>query len=129
MNEEANRILKTEYDLIFTEFLILVGLLSMGEVPQKELSKYSNISKGMVSRLVTRLKSKDLITINTNDKDKREDIIYLTEKGKVVAINSAESLEKLFIQYIVKDIPEKEMSVFTKTLEKLVANVNTLQKK
>ncbi len=129
MKQAANYILKDQFNLTFSEFIILVGGHQLGEVPQKEISRISNLSKGMVSRLVSRLEKKGLIQIKINSIDKRSDLISLTKLGHKTAVDSANILEKSFLDYIVRDIPNNEVKAFEATLNKLLKNALYITKK
>ncbi len=126
VNLAGNHILREQFDVNFSEFLMLIGLLSLGDIPQKDLAAFSGLSKGMVSRLVVGLKARELLTIEGNATDRRQDIVRLTPAGRDLAVSSADALEKAFVTYIVQDISPAEMEAFSGTLNKLITNVTSL---
>ena len=95
-----------KYGLTRSQTHFLLGLNQKDHVSQEEICKLFNMTEGTVARTMKRLENKNLITRETNPKDKRKKVIILTEKGRrqVKEIGSIdENLEKEFSSEFSKE--------------------------
>ena len=95
-----------KYGLTRSQTHFLLGLNQKDHVSQEEICKLFNMTEGTVARTMKRLENKNLITRETNPKDKRKKVIILTEKGRqqVKEIGSIDdNLEKEFSSEFSKE--------------------------
>ena len=71
-----------DYDLGFSEQLIIMYLAKYKDVNQESIVKYFMLDKGAVAKTCSKLDKKGLIVRKQNPKNKRENIMSLSEKGE-----------------------------------------------
>ncbi len=90
---EMNRALN-EVDLTHTQFVVLIALAwlskTSAEVTQKDIAEHSKIDKMMLSKVLNKLKEKELIDRREHKIDRRAKCVFLTEKGKETLQNAIE---------------------------------------
>jgi DNA-binding MarR family transcriptional regulator len=120
IDRDANIILRTNFAINYSEFLVLLGVLSLPTPSQKHLVHFTNLSKGMISRIVSKLTNQALLSISQEEQDRRTDVVALTTKGKKTIINASKHLEETFISEVLSIIPQKEIAAFERTLDKFL---------
>ena len=86
-----------ELDLTYTQYITLLVLWEKDQISVKELGSKLYLDSGTLTPLLNKLKKKGLIEKNKHEKDGRELIISLTEKGKNLkekALDIPESVSK-----------------------------------
>lgn len=86
-----------ELDLTYTQYITLLVLWEKDQISVKELGNKLYLDSGTLTPLLNKLKKKGLIEKNKHEKDGRELIISLTEKGinlKEKALDIPESVSK-----------------------------------
>ena len=86
-----------ELDLTYTQYITLLVLWEKDRISVKELGSKLYLDSGTLTPLLNKLKKKGLIDKNKHEKDGRELIISLTEKGKNLkekALDIPESVSK-----------------------------------
>ncbi len=90
---EMNRALN-KVELTHTQFVVLIALAWLlkvsDEVTQKDIAEHSNIDKMMLSKVLNKLKDKQLIDRREHKTDKRAKCVFLTKKGEDVLQNAIE---------------------------------------
>lgn len=71
-----------KHNIGYPEMMVLYALTTMGEMSQKEISDGFGLIKQTVNTVVRSLKKNGYITLKSNEKDKREKTVVLTEIGK-----------------------------------------------
>ncbi len=75
-----------------------------------------------MTRQIDTLESKGLIIRNSHNKDKRNKLIFLTEKGKEIeeiALNTARNITNK----AEEGINENELKIFKKVIEQIIRNI------
>jgi len=70
-----------EYDLSFSEQIIIMYLSLHDNVNQDTISRHFMIDKGMIAKTLNKLEKKGFITRKQNIENKRENIISLSDHG------------------------------------------------
>ena len=70
-----------EYDLSFSEQIIIMYLSMHDNVSQDNISRHYMIDKGMIAKTLNKLEKKGFITRKQNPENKRENIISLSDNG------------------------------------------------
>jgi len=70
-----------EYDLSFSEQIIIMYLSMHDNVSQDNISRHYMIDKGMIAKTLNKLEKKGFITRKQNPQNKRENIISLSDHG------------------------------------------------
>ena len=86
-----------------------------------ELIKKLKITKQSLSRVLQELINKDIITQSKGDKDGRQRLLYLTDKGKKIS-NEIFDKQKKRILEAFKESDSNEVLNFKKVLQKIIGN-------
>ena len=86
-----------------------------------ELIKKLKITKQSLSRVLQELIKKDIITQSKGDKDGRQRLLYLTDKGKKIS-NEIFDKQKKRILEAFKESDSNEVLNFKKVLQKIISN-------
>ena len=86
-----------------------------------ELIKKLKITKQSLSRVLQELIKKDIITQTKGDKDGRQRLLYLTDKGKKIS-NEIFDKQKKRILEAFKESNSNEVLNFKKVLQKIIGN-------
>ncbi|MFA3782677.1 MarR family winged helix-turn-helix transcriptional regulator [Melioribacteraceae bacterium 4301-Me] len=110
------------------EFKCLRLFTFKNEMPVKEIASNLQITQGRVTHIITSLESKELIKRRVNDADKRNVIVYLTEKSRPFLA----SVDKKYIQLhkeILQQIEPGKRNVVLETLSIVISALDSwLQK-
>jgi DNA-binding MarR family transcriptional regulator len=86
-----------------------------------ELIKKLKITKQSLSRVLQELIKKEIITQSKGDKDGRQRLLYLTDKGKKIS-NEIFDKQKKRILEAFKESDSNEVLNFKKVLQKIISN-------
>ncbi|HSX01708.1 MAG TPA: MarR family winged helix-turn-helix transcriptional regulator [Candidatus Saccharimonadia bacterium] len=84
--------LKVSFALTFSQFRVLNGLLTLGEVSQRELANSLGVTPAVVTRQAEVLGSRGLIAQRANPRTKRENLLTLTTKGERAVFDAAKAV-------------------------------------
>lgn len=104
------------------EFSILVELWKKDNVFQSEIVEKSRKDKTRITRLLNSLMQKGLVEKHFSEKDRRNFMVCLTDKGK----NLEESLklkEEFVLALSLNDISEEDLKITLETLKKVFSNL------
>ncbi|HEL1618349.1 TPA: MarR family transcriptional regulator [Streptococcus suis] len=87
-----------EFDLTYTQYLVLVVLWENSPLSLKEIGKKLDLSSNTLTPLVKRLEEKGFIRRMIPKEDKRQLLIYLTEKGQKLQVSLEDKLLSCFRQ-------------------------------
>lgn len=108
-----------EYTFSPNEISILILLQNNNSITTStQLRVVLGVSKALVSRSVTSLEQKGLITIKEDSSDKRISHIELTENAIPVLEKISIEIEKIN-QVLFKDIPTKDIQCMIETMNKM----------
>lgn len=109
----------SEYTFSPNEISILILLQNNNSITTStQLRVVLGVSKALVSRSVTSLEQKGLITIKEDSSDKRISHIELTENAIPVLEKISIEIEKIN-QVLFKDIPTKNIQCMIETMNKM----------
>ena len=114
----------SDYVLSPNEIVVLSSLSETSKA--SEIAKQADVSKALVSRSVSLLKSKKLVNIDYDLSDKREQIITLTAEGQELAKRIELAKEK-FVDIAFKDFSKDELDVLKALLVLIGKNLNILE--
>ena len=75
---------RDRYGMTRTQWRVLANLGKFGAMTARDICAISHIEKTKVSRAISALEGTGVLTRTTSDKDRRVEILSLTDKGKVV---------------------------------------------
>ncbi len=87
-------------------------------ITQADVREALKIDKGAAARRAARLEKKGYLRRKPNPKDRRSQFIYATEKADMLKM-SKQSIETVFYEWLLSELPEQEKTSFCKTLDKL----------
>lgn len=114
------------YEVTIAQWCILLALYNKDAASITELSKFIEVDKASISRVVDRLLSKKLIT-HKQGADRRSGHIQLTSKGRELVphlIQAAEDNEQQFFGCLTFDESEQLRQLF----HKLFLNLSSIQR-
>jgi len=83
LRREADRLL-SPFQLNQQQFSILFEIFRAGRVSQKDMINRLKLEKAHVSKIVKKLQSMDLVTVETSHGDRRFAVISMTERGRAL---------------------------------------------
>ena len=104
-------------DLTYTQYIVMMVMWEKKTVNEKELCEALYLKTNTLAPLLKRLKEKEYITIEKNQKDKRNLVISLTKKGeklKEKAVDVPPSIAEEF------NLSEEEAMFLYKILYKIL---------
>ncbi|WP_371363965.1 hypothetical protein SRRS_48550 [Sporomusa rhizae] len=111
------------YDITPEEFALLSRLWEEDGIQQTILIEKTLKDKTRVTRLLTRLIEKSYVTKKTDEADRRNYIIYLTEEGYAIKTDIVKIVNKI-MENASNDIDQDEINVTKKILRKIFQNLN-----
>ncbi|SJZ33641.1 MarR family winged helix-turn-helix transcriptional regulator [Selenihalanaerobacter shriftii] len=113
----------TSYNLNSSEASLLMYLYSEGDgINQDEIAIDMGLDKATISRVIKQLVDKDYIIRKKSSEDKRVYIVHLNDKANSIKSIISNTYQSWFT-LITEDIPEKEVDVILKNLEKMFNKV------
>lgn len=113
-----------ENNMSYPEMVVLYALMTRKNLSQKKICEDYGLTKQTVNGLINKLEKKELLTLVTNPKDKREKIIQLNDQGKSYVNDKVGRLveieESIYRQIGYERIKESNetMSLYNLLLEK-----------
>lgn len=117
----SDRKLQDTFSITLTQYHILISL-QIGPCSQSDIARYWGVSKPAVSRQVEELRTKELLTRETNPSNRREDIITATDVGQTLFMQATSLLEDMF-NTLTQNMASKEKDSLEKSLEMLLATL------
>ena len=68
--------------ITYTQYLVLLVLWEKDDQPINDIGKTLLLGINTISPLIKRMESQGLVARHNNDTDKRQQLVYLTQKGK-----------------------------------------------
>ena len=68
--------------ITYTQYLVLLVLWEKDDQPINDIGKTLLLGINTISPLIKRMEAQDLVARHNSDKDKRQQLVYLTLKGK-----------------------------------------------
>lgn len=109
-------------DMTREQLILLKFLKDKDGRMQNELAVITERDKASLTRLVRTLERKALVERRSDDKDRRVNRIYLTQKGRQTMEEVVPVLREM-IAAVQKDISSDEIAVFIATIKKVQQNL------
>ena len=87
-------------------------------ITQTEVRETLKIDKGAAARRAASLEAKGYLERKPNPADGRSQLLYATKKAEALK-NSKASIEAVFYEWLLEELPEEEKAAFCKTLDAL----------
>ncbi|MBR3263918.1 MarR family transcriptional regulator [Candidatus Saccharibacteria bacterium] len=84
-----------EIGLTYTQYIVMLVLWENGTIPMQELGKKLYLDSGTLTPVLVKLEEKALIGRKRNEKDVREMIIFVTDKGVGLKVQAREIPKKI----------------------------------
>ncbi len=111
-----------EYDITRSELPILIVLYREEGVSQQKFSEIYDLDKSTVTRTIDNLSKKGFVHRETSPKDRRKNLIKLTEKAKQLKPQLINVLEKKE-GCMTKGLSDGEKQVFRRIIKKMIYNL------
>lgn len=125
LNGAADRLLRANFALTYSQFLFLVTLQGLGEATPSHLSERLGVSRAAVSQRLEWFEARKLIRVSKPEDNQKNLSLTLTDRGKVLATGSADFLEAEF-RTLFRGIPKMNLTHLDQTLteitHQLIAN-------
>ncbi|WP_296859453.1 MarR family winged helix-turn-helix transcriptional regulator [uncultured Methanobrevibacter sp.] len=106
-----------ELDINASQLHLLFEISHQNNINQEKIASRCNFNKGAVARSIKKLEDKNLVVRKIDDKNRRQNIVSLTDKGEEILKKSIEilniwedeiynniNIEKELLQEVLKDI-------------------------
>lgn len=112
-----------DYNIGQGQFMFLLELYIEDGRNQEELAEVLKIDKGTTARAIKKLEENEFIRREKDEKDKRSNRVYLTEKGKSMKDNIFAILNQ-WDKKMSEQLDEDERELMIKLLRKVCSNIN-----
>jgi DNA-binding MarR family transcriptional regulator len=116
----ADKMLRAEFDMSFTEYLLLHGVETRKITDQDALGGFVGVGDAGVSRIVTRLVGRGLLTSSVNPENRRRSVLSATERGRRVLDKASAFLERRFYTYAEDVTSSADLKAFERVLDRLL---------
>jgi DNA-binding MarR family transcriptional regulator len=114
---------EAEIDITVEQFSILALLWYREGRNQKDLANELNRDKTTVTRILDKMFEKNLLVKVPDMTDRRNNLIYLTNKGKELQGRCIKLTGEYYIRAL-NDLSEKELEIATVVLNKIAGNIS-----
>ncbi|ABO49821.1 transcriptional regulator, MarR family [Desulforamulus reducens MI-1] len=121
----AKMLKEAGYDITPEEFSLLSRLWEEDGIQQTILTEKTLKDKTRVTRLLNSLIKKFYVSKKTDEADRRNYIIYLTEEGYAIKADIVKIFKKI-MENASEDIDQGEINVTKKVLRKISQNLNDI---
>ncbi|SHK06769.1 DNA-binding transcriptional regulator, MarR family [Clostridium cavendishii DSM 21758] len=111
----------SKYNLSSGQYMFLIQLYAKDGLSQEELSYKLNIDKGTTARAIQKLEQEGYIIRIKDEKDKRTNRIYLTEKAKEIRIGFFDILIN-WNNILTSGLTEDEVEIAIMLMKKIAYN-------
>lgn len=101
--------------------VLLMRFISVGVHAQSELCVITERDKSSLTRLIQSLERKNLVVRTAHEKDKRQQLVSLTEEGHLL-LNKAMPIMFSAFEIMEAGINKEELEVTKRVLKQLLAN-------
>lgn len=106
--------------LTFEQWRLMNCLNHQEGISQNHLADIVDRDYTTVSRLVSTLIKSNMIRRAADANDKRTNLVFLTEEGRGVLDNLATEQVQVFLDEMVRDIPDQDIEVFSSVLDRII---------
>lgn len=109
----------TEYNLSYPQWTVLKTIKTLEpEAMARDICTISGIDKATMSDILNRLIAKGIIKRNVNPKDKRGNLLFLSDEIKVKC-DEINKMEEKFTKELFNILDKEETKTFSKLVHKL----------
>lgn len=115
-----------QYGINLSQWFSLYYVKNNNSITQKELADLIGITEPSIARLIGSMEAEGYVTRMHSAEDRREKILSLTKKGEA----TYEKILPVVIKFkddTTKGIPEKDLVVIRRVLDKMVENCENTQ--
>lgn len=119
----------TDFELMPAEIDVLTFLVNNmdRDITASEISMYRGISKGLVSHAVNSLKTKKIIGLKENPEDGRSVYLKILDEEDVL-VKKVKEINEIFKNQLLKDITTDDLNLFLKLNNRMLNNINDMEK-
>lgn len=96
LNSTADRLLRANFELTYSQFLFLVTLMSQDKPSPSYLAECLGVSRAAVSQRLSWFQERSLVKVSRVSGNEKNLSLELTRKGELLASKSGDFLEKEF---------------------------------
>jgi DNA-binding MarR family transcriptional regulator len=96
LNSSADRLLRANFEITYSQFLFLVTLMSQNKPTPSYLAECLGVSRAAVSQRLSWFQERNLVKVSRVSGNEKSLSLELTRKGEILATQSADFLEKEF---------------------------------
>jgi len=122
LNSAADRHLRANFDLTYSQFLFLVTLMGQSKPTPSYLAECLGVSRAAVSQRLSWFQDRNLVKVSKVSGNDKNLSLELTRNGEMVATRSAEFLEKEF-RLLFDSAPSVDLETLDKTLTQVKAQL------
>ncbi|SCX14841.1 MarR family winged helix-turn-helix transcriptional regulator [Candidatus Aquiluna sp. UB-MaderosW2red] len=122
LNGAADRLLRANFSLTYSQFLFIVTLEGLGRSTAAHLAESLGVSRAAVSQRLTWFEQRNLIDISRPKGNHKNLSLALTDVGRSLAVSSADFLEKEF-RTLFQGLPEVNLGELDSTLKKITSQL------
>jgi DNA-binding MarR family transcriptional regulator len=128
LNGAADRLLRDNFAVTYSQFLFLVTLHGLGESTPSHLAERLGVSRAAVSQRLDWFEGRKLIKVSRPKGNLRNLSLTLTMQGRSLATSSADFLEEQF-RTLFKGLPNVNLSELDQTLKEITSQLLANQEK
>lgn len=128
LNGAADRLLRANFALTYSQFLFLVTLQRLGESNASQLSERLGVSRSAVSQRLDWFVKRKLIKVSKPKDNLKNLSLTLTLQGRSLATSSADFLEEQF-RTLFRGLPNVNLSELDQTLKEITNQLLANQEK
>jgi len=125
LSSSAEKILRAEFEIGFSDFLCLLGVARNQLPSQTELARFVGVSEAGISRIVTRLVEQNLIIAETDSANRRRSQIALSATGSKLVEKADALLEERFGRSIGHLATSEDLAAFERVLDALLTKLKS----
>lgn len=118
LNGSADRLLRANFSLTYSQFLFLVTLHGLGESTPSFLADRLGVSRAAVSQRQTWFEERKLVDVSSAKDSQKNLSLRLTKQGAALASDSADFLEAEF-RKLFYGLPDVDLDGLDKILKQL----------
>jgi len=122
LNSTADRLLRANFELTYSQFLFMVTLMSQTNPTPSYLAECLGVSRAAVSQRLSWFQERNLVKISKVSGNDKNLSLALTRKGKTLTTQSADFLEKEF-RIIFDNAAFVDLDKLDKTLSQIKSHL------
>ena len=122
LNSTADRLLRANFELTYSQFLFMVTLMSQTNPTPSYLAECLGVSRAAVSQRLSWFQERNLVKISRVSGNDKNLSLALTRKGETLATQSADFLEKEF-RIIFDNAAFVDLDKLDKTLSQIKSHL------